>query len=120
MTVSAFNTDLKELHGFLAKQVQVLVERLGQAKTVDEVRAIQTEITELNHRVTVVGNLLFSQQTAALTRAMDKVRAEIGNIEEATKKIEDIARFLKTLSSFLSLVDKVIDTAKLITPLGAA
>lgn len=111
---SSINPDLQELHGLLVSQVSALVGRLGEASTTEEVKGIQNEITELNHRVTVVGNLLFTQQTAKVANAMDKVREAKKTIQAATKKIEDHTKFLKTMTSFLGLVDKVIDTAKLI------
>lgn len=119
MSESAINGDLRELHGLLVAQVGALVDRLGKAATTDEVKKIQDEITELNHRVTIVGGLLFTQQTAGITRAMDKVRNAKAEIEAATVEVGSLTDFLKSMSKFLALVDKVIDTAKLLTPLGA-
>ena len=119
MSESAINNDLRELHGFLVARVSALVERLAEAATIDEVRMIQHEITELNHRVTIAGNLLFTQQTANIARAMNKVREAKREIEAATEEVGELTRFLKAMSKFLALVDRVIDTAKLLTPLGA-
>lgn len=114
MPENSVNPDLKELHGLLASQMSALVERLNEAATTDAVRKIQNEITELNHRITIVGNLLFTEQTARIATAMDKVRVASADVKKATKKIQDLTKFLKTMSSFLALVDKVIDTVKLI------
>jgi cell fate (sporulation/competence/biofilm development) regulator YmcA (YheA/YmcA/DUF963 family) len=118
MSESATNDDLKELHGLLVTQVTALVDRLDEAETVDEVKKIQDEITELNHRVTLVGNLLFTQKTAGITKAMDKVREGTADVKAATAKIQSLSDFLGSMSKFLGLVDKVIDTAKKLTPLG--
>jgi len=115
MAEKAINADLKELHGLLVSQMSALVDRLDEASTTDEVRKIQNEITELNHRVTVVGSLLFTEQTARIAKAMGKVRDAKTDVKATTKKIQDITKFLKSMSSFLTLVDKVIDTAKLIS-----
>jgi hypothetical protein len=118
MAENAMNDDLRELQGLLVKQSNALIDRLPDATTTDEVRKIQDEITELNHRVTIVGNLLFTQQTAKIASAMGKVRKAKSDVDQATAKIGDLVKFLKTMTSFLVLVDKVIDTAKLIIPIA--
>jgi hypothetical protein len=114
MAEETINGDLHDLQGTLADQVQNLHDELGDVSTIDEARAIQGEITELNHRVTTVGNLLFTQQTARITQAMDRVRDATADANKATKTIGEISDFLKTMSSFLALVDKVIDVAKVV------
>ena len=59
-------------------------------------------------------NLLFTEQTAGITRAMDRVREAESDVKKAIKNIDDLTKTLKTISQFLALVDKVIDTAKLV------
>ena len=110
------NPDLAELQATLAAHASSLVDRLGEAETFAEARAIQIELAEINHRITVVGNCLFAEQTKGISNAMGKVRDATAEIRRAIRRIDDIADFIRTVTSFLALVDKVIDTAKLVVP----
>jgi hypothetical protein len=63
MAESSLNDDLKELHDSLIQRVVELSTAIGNAPDSDTVDALIREITEVNHRVTLAGNLLFTQQT---------------------------------------------------------
>jgi len=108
------NTDLNELHDSLVAKVAALAAAVGEAQDRDTVIGIVGEISEVNHRVTQVGNLLFTEQTKGIAAAMDRVREAEADVNNAIKKIDNVAKLLKTVSQFLALVDKVIDTAKLV------
>jgi hypothetical protein len=108
------NGDLNELHDSLVGNVVSLSAAIGKAQDSATVIAIVGEISEVNHRITLVGNLLFTQQTKGIATAMDRVRDAEADVDKAIKKIDSAAKLLKTVSGFLALVDKVIDTAKLV------
>ena len=113
---SAINTDLQELHDSLIERVGELASAIGDAPDSDTVDAIVREISEVNHRVTLVGNLLFTQQTKKISDQMQKVRDATADVQMAIEEVDDITRFVKGVTAFLVLVDKVIDTAKVVLP----
>jgi uncharacterized protein YydD (DUF2326 family) len=113
---SAINTDLQELHDSLIERVGELASAIGDAPDSDTVDAIVREISEVNHRVTLVGNLLFTQQTKKISDQMQKVRDATADVQMAIEEVDDITRFVKGVTAFLALVDKVIDTAKVVLP----
>ena len=113
---SSLNSDLEELHRSLIKRVAELSDAIGRAPDSDTVDALITEITEVNHRVTLVGNLLFTQQTKKISDQMKKVRDATEDVQQAIKKLEGITEVVKGVTAYLTLVDKVIDTAKLVMP----
>jgi cell fate (sporulation/competence/biofilm development) regulator YmcA (YheA/YmcA/DUF963 family) len=116
MGESAMNPDLQELFDTLESMAAKLSRQLGEAATIDEAQKILGQIMEVNHRQTRTGALLFTQKTSAIAKAMDKVRSQTNAANQAIAKIDDLQKFLKTVSSFLALVDKVIDTADLVKP----
>jgi uncharacterized protein YydD (DUF2326 family) len=113
---SAINTDLMDLHDSLIERVGELSDAIGDAPDSDTVDAIVREISEVNHRVTLVGNLLFTQQTKKISDQMQKVRDATADVQKAIEEVDDITRFVKGVTAFLVLVDKVIDTAKVVLP----
>jgi hypothetical protein len=108
------NPDLQELQDSLVAKIGALSKEIGQAPDAATVDAINTEIDEVSHRATIVGGMLFTQQTKSITAAMDKVRAVEDEVAKDVQNIDDLTDFLNTMKSFLTLVDKVIDTAKLV------
>jgi hypothetical protein len=110
------NPDLAELHDMLVAKISDLSDAIGKASDGETVLKLVGEISEVNHRVTQLGSLLFTAQTARITKAMEKVRDAEARVTQVIKKLDDVTKFLKTISSFLALVDKVIDTAKLVVP----
>lgn len=112
--MTARNADLETLHRQLVATVNALSKRIETANTVDEMRAILVETMEVNHRVTIVGQLLFKAKTEAITDAVAKVTAFKGELDKAIADAEEIVALLKAVTRFLALVDKAIDTAKLV------
>jgi hypothetical protein len=70
------------------------------------------EITELNHRVTMVGNLLFAQESDSLNEDMQTVQVAAASIQSALQQIQDITNIVNSVTSFLGIVDQVLDFAK--------
>lgn len=74
--------------------------------------ALNNELIEVNHRITMVGAVIFAQRSQAVAGAAQQVEASKGEIEQAIQDIADISQFLQAASSFLGLVDTAIDLAK--------
>lgn len=108
------NTDLEQMHKDLIALVNTLSRKQEKATTVAQVKAIGLEITEFNHRATLTGQLLFTAKSAKLSDALLKVTEGRAALDEALKSIEKLNSFIIGVTKFLRLVDKVIDTAKLI------
>jgi len=108
------NPDLVAVH----KQLIALVDQLSQqqesATTAAAVKAITLEIVEVTHRVTMVGQLLFKERTDKLSAAVEAVKDGQDAVDAAIEKIEKLNGFVKAITQFLMLVDRVVDTAKLI------
>lgn len=112
--MTARNPDLVALQHDLSDVLDDLIEAQERAQTADAVRAIAREIAEVNHRITVAGQLLFKRQTAKITEAVQAIQEERATLDEAIADIEKVNAFIRTVSSFLGLVDKALDLAKLV------
>lgn len=110
----AKSTELTALHRDLIALGRTLSKKQQQTNEVAAIIAISRELTEVAHRTTLVGQLLFTEQTAELKKSIDLVKAARVELNEAIQKIERLNAFLKSISKFLGLVDKVIDLAKII------
>jgi hypothetical protein len=108
------NPDLQTLHDNLIATAAQLADSIGDAPDADTVNAIVTEISELNHRATLVGNLLFTLQSSKITSAVQKVKDATSDLNKNIQNISSATDVIKTVSAFLTLVDKAIDTAKLL------
>jgi hypothetical protein len=107
------NEDLQAMHAQLVATVLSLVQAQENATTTAEITALAHEIDEVNHRATMAGKLLFTQKTAALTDAVGLVTKARDEVDKAIADIGELNGFLTTISGFLGLVDKAIDTAKM-------
>jgi hypothetical protein len=108
------NATLAQTHKELIGLIVDLNAALTTATTLEQVEAILNEITEVNHRISLIGRLLFKQNTEAMTKAAAKVSGAIGETRKAIKKLDDIKAFAKSIASFLGFVDKLIDLAKVV------
>lgn len=108
------NPDLVALQHDLSDVLDDLIDAQERAQTADAVRAIAREIAEVNHRITVAGQLLFKRQTEQITEAVLAIQEERAALDEAIADIEKVGAFIRTVSSFLGLVDKALDLAKLV------
>lgn len=110
------NSSLVAVQTSLAKLASSL--RAAKLKTNDpeKIKAINHELIEINHRITMTGALIFHEQTVAITAAAAKVESAKKHIEEEIKKLDKIKKFVEAISGFLGLVDKVIDLAKTAVP----
>jgi hypothetical protein len=107
------NEDMKALHTLLGAQHRALFRKLGATSDPELAKQILLEMRELLHRIDVAQNLLFKEQTQALTKAMAGVASADQELTKAIKQAERAADILKGVSKFLAVVDKVLDVAKL-------
>ena len=114
MSESTHNSDLQDLHDSLVQKVIAISKLIGQAADSDTVDVLSTELDEVNHRVTMVGNILFTAQTAAMTAAIAKLAPVNAQLTADLKALGSLKDFIRSVTAFLTLVDKVIDTAKLV------
>lgn len=106
------NSSLRQLHFILADHVQLLSKQLDNVTDPNEAKKILDEMQELNHRVTLVGGLLFLEQSQDLDNKIEAVRLANSNVDGAIRNIADLANMLQVISDFLALVDEAIDLAK--------
>jgi len=107
------NEDIKALHTLLLEQHNALFEKLGTTTNAELAKQLVLEMREVLHRIDMAQNLLFKQQTQALTKAMAGVASADQELTKAIKQAQHAAEILKGVSKFLAVVDKVLDVAKL-------
>jgi len=108
------NPDLVALQASLGEIVDSLARQQEEATDPAVIKALAIEIREVLFRVTTVQQLLFRQQTDQIAQAVEQVDDARADLDKAIADIEKLNRFLRTISGFLGLVDKVLDVAKLI------
>ena len=108
------NSSFRELQVILVDRVQSLSKQLDNVSNPDEAKQIVAEMLEFNHRVTLIGGLLFSQQSKELDEKVAVIRQAKSAVDRAIEDIDDLADMLQVLSDFLASVDEVIDLAKLL------
>jgi hypothetical protein len=102
------------LQVILADRVRLLSKQLDNVSDPDEAKKILDEMQELNHRVTLVGGLLFRRQSQDLDDKVEAIRRAKSKVDRAIRDIADLANMLQTISDFLALVDEAVDLAKTI------
>jgi flagellar hook-associated protein FlgK len=106
------NESLATLQDTLARQHKKLRDAIPTAPDAAARQALLTEMSELTHRVQIVGSLLFRAQTQALTDKIAEVNKATKKVNAAIKQIQALKGFLDAVSGFLTLVDEAIDIAK--------
>jgi len=112
--IPTVNPDLKAVQKELIAYARELDVAVGRAKSSAEVNAILDEINEVTARIVSVGRQLFTRQTEAISDASAEVLAQAGEAKKAVQEIEDVKTFIKEVGSFLAVVDRVVDMAKLV------
>lgn len=112
--MSSKNADLAALHKQLIALVDTLSREQEDAETIEAVKAIGREISEVNHRVVMVGQVVFTDKTDKIMAAVQAVQDFQEDLDDAIDSIQQLNTFIKTITRFLGLVDKVVDVAKLV------
>ncbi len=108
------NTQIKKLHTSLGETVLKLSKRLGRTSQLVEAEAILQEMEEVNFRVMMAGRLLFYETTARIDQRIDDVVAANAEVDDAIRRIDKIKDLVKVVGKFLTKVDKVLNTIKLL------
>jgi hypothetical protein len=106
------NATLRELQAILVKQHNKLNHAIDEASDAETARAIVREMQEVTHRITLVGQLLFARQSAALRQHVDAVKSAAAKVGKAIRTLGDIRALLDATTDLLTLVDDAIDLAK--------
>lgn len=106
------NADIRDLKKFLRARIDELrtaEEAAAQSGNVEAFRAIGNQILEVEHRIRMLGRVEFASSTAALKAKLEPINAARGELQKAIDEVEKLKAFVKTVSKFLGLVDKLID-----------
>lgn len=114
--MSKKNTSLAQVQETLAELADSLNAAKWQTDDPEKIRAINNELIEVNHRITMTGALLFHQQTAEIIAAAEQVENAKADVEAEIEKIDKLNDFIAAVSGFLGLVDRVVDLAKAAIP----
>ena len=108
------NREIRKCHVCLGKVVQQLSRRLGKTTDPAEAEAILREMEEVNFRLMIAGSLLFRETTSHIDRRLGDVVAATDDVNSAIKEIEQIKNVVRTVTRFLTQVDKVLDAIKIL------
>jgi phage-related protein len=111
---TSVNPDLDRLHDMLIAINQQLSSELGTITDTSLASAVVTEMREVVHRIDLVQSQLFTEVAARISSAVNKVNDANGALQQSLQDITDASDFIKSVTSFLTLVDKAIDVAKLV------
>ena len=110
--MDAQNDSLRDLQAVLVRQLKKLHDAMDDVTNSDQADAIVREMQEVNHRIALVGGLLFASQSKKLETKVAAVRKATQQVAAAISDLKNLQGFLDTLSDFLGLVDEAIDLAK--------
>jgi cob(I)alamin adenosyltransferase len=106
------NPDLVELSKTLNELASELHQKKAATNDTAQYVALNNELFEVNHRITMVGGLIFAARADEIIEAAKRVEDSKSELAEAIEEIEKINQFITAISRFLGLVDSVIDLAK--------
>ena len=106
------NKTLKEIHDLLVAQVDSLSKAIDQTNDHNVAKQLLMEMDEVVHRVNVIQNLLFRQDSAELDSELKNIKAANDDLNKAIKSIKNAADVVAKTTEVLKYVDKAIDLAK--------
>jgi len=113
-TVDVINPDLEQIHATLIDLVATISNQIADEDDLDKIRAMVREVEEINHRVNVVGGLLFAAQTQDISGKMGSISQADRDLRRAIAKVGAVTDFVNTATAFLAVVDQVVDLAKVV------
>ena len=106
------NKTLKEIHDLLVAQVDSLSKAIDQTDDRDVAKQLLLEMDEVVHRVNVIQNLLFRQDSAELDNELKNIKSANDDLNKSIKSIQGAADVVAKTTEVLKYVDKAIDLAK--------
>lgn len=113
-TALPINTDLDEVRDELVAANEQLKKSLDTMTDPDLAQAAVTEMGEVLHRIDLVQSLLFTAASDKIAVAVAKVHDANTALTASLSSITSVTSLVKSVTSFLTLVDKVIDLAKVL------
>jgi hypothetical protein len=108
------NPTISETHSLLIRRVKALSETLSETTDEEIADAILLEMQECVHRISLLQSLMFTAASDRLDKQLAAVNEADVALANATKSIEKKAHFVRAATSLLTVVDKVIDIAKML------
>ncbi len=108
------NPTISETHSILIRRVAALSDTLSRTTDEEIADAILLEMRECVHRISLLQSLMFTAVSERLDNQLPALTEADRALAKAAKNIEKKAQFVKTATSFLAIVDKVIDIAKVL------
>jgi 23S rRNA C2498 (ribose-2'-O)-methylase RlmM len=106
------NESMRDLQSTLLRQFKKLHDSLDDVTDADRADAIVREMQEVNHRIAMVGGLLFAAQAKELDGKVTEVSKATRKVNAAIADMKNLQAFLDSMTDFLGLVDEAIDLAK--------
>jgi hypothetical protein len=106
------NESVKNLRDILLDQFDALSAKMDNTTDPAMAQAIVTEMKEILHRVDLVQNLLMRETADSLKTAIANVKKADQKLKDSLRRITEVADLVKSVTNFLSCVDKAIDIAK--------
>ena len=106
------NADVKSILDTLLKQHQALLDEVDATKDADIASALLTELHEVLHRIMIAQQLLLNETSAKLADAAGRVDDASKELAKALGQIQKAADVVKSVTTFLTYVDKAIDLTK--------
>jgi hypothetical protein len=107
------NPNLLTIYQMLCEQQDALSNEIQKpTTTLQSVNTISNEIQEVAHRIILVQNLLFTNESKQLAELVPTIEASSAQLTKAIGEIQQVTDFLNSVSGFLSDVDEAIDLAK--------
>ncbi len=104
------NTDIIALRASIRDKIQLLLRMQESTSDLELFRRLGFQIMELEHRGRMLGRLEFATATEALAKKLAPLAASEAELDKAIADIRKFQTFLTSISKFLGLVDKVIDS----------
>ena len=108
------NKALDEIRNMLIIQMNKLSKKLGDTSDPEIAGAIFNEMQEVNHRLNLVQRLIFIDESDLIEKRVPALRESNRKLLEELSNLGRITKFVNAVTSFLKIVDEVIDIAKLV------
>lgn len=108
--------ELVALQKSLGEVADAIYRKVSETSDPDIARALVRELLEVNHRIAINGGLIFHLGTQDLSAAAAGIEAGKAKLLKKIETFRNVDDFIKSISRFLGLVDKLIDLAKQVVP----
>jgi hypothetical protein len=116
--MSAMNPDLVTASGALNDLARTIHDEKSVTNDPNAYRALNDALIEINHRIAIIGGLIFAERSDDIAAAAEQVQSGTEELQQAIARIDRLNNFLQTITQFLGLVDNLIGVARQVA-LGA-